>query len=501
MPPPPTTSARWRRRLIAIDGERWPRPSSRWRRGRARHISSYREHPAAAALSRPVSDALSGALRAKPAAQVRACYASFEAHGIRVVVSPFVTPGLWRVLYRRGFWIRKLAFGVWGPRAAAAGSSTGGRFDFVYVHLWALPFGPPWFEEHLTRRGVPVIHDIDDLIYLPRASAANLFVRAFRRRDRIVRIMRAASTSSSRPSAPRAVCRRPQHSRDHDLVDHRHRRVSAATAFRRARRRHDRVERLAQHRAVPRRDRAGASGVEPPFHDPAAGRGGRALRDGGRRRGGPGLVARTRDGRPLEMDIGVYSVARGGMGPGQERSESAAVWASAYGRRLAHRRRVRVHPRRRQRVSCGIARGMGRPDIPAHSRSVAARRMGLAGRATVEEGFSVRRTAPVYLQVIESVLDRDQALTRSARSGKAGSERKREEPDRRRHEQSEADQRAEVGHHVGQRQRHQQREHQPEHERRRTGFSAVDDHHPEDQRGQHVEHQRVRVGDRAAPPC
>jgi hypothetical protein len=61
------------------------------------------------------------------------------------------------------------------------------------VHLWALPFGPPWFEEFLARRGVKLIYDIDDLIYLPRASAANQFVRAFRQRDRIVRMMRAAS--------------------------------------------------------------------------------------------------------------------------------------------------------------------------------------------------------------------------------------------------------------------------------------------------------------------
>src|SRR4029453_17308818 len=38
-------------------------------------------------------------------------YASFEAHDIRVIVSPFVTAALWRVLYRRGFWFRKVLFG------------------------------------------------------------------------------------------------------------------------------------------------------------------------------------------------------------------------------------------------------------------------------------------------------------------------------------------------------------------------------------------------------
>lgn len=120
-------------------------------------------------------------------------YASFEAQGIRVVVSPFVTPALWRVLYRRGFWTRKLVFGIWGHLRRMRDFRRARHFDFVYVHLWALPFGPPWFEERLARRGVRLIYDIDDLIYLPRASEANRFVRTFRRRDRIVRMMRAAS--------------------------------------------------------------------------------------------------------------------------------------------------------------------------------------------------------------------------------------------------------------------------------------------------------------------
>jgi glycosyltransferase involved in cell wall biosynthesis len=120
-------------------------------------------------------------------------YQAFEDHGIEVHVSPFVTRALWRVLYKRGFLGRKLLLGLWGHLRRLRDFFRAPRFDFVYVHLWALPFGPPWFEELLARRRVRVIYDIDDLIYLPRASAANQFVKALRRRDRIVRIMRAAA--------------------------------------------------------------------------------------------------------------------------------------------------------------------------------------------------------------------------------------------------------------------------------------------------------------------
>ncbi len=120
-------------------------------------------------------------------------YSAFEDAGIEVVVSPFVTPALWRVLYKPGFVLTKLFYGAMGHLRRVRDFARAGRFDFVYVHLWALPFGPPWFEELLAKRGITIIYNIDDLIYLPRASAANQFVRALRRQDRIGRIMQAAS--------------------------------------------------------------------------------------------------------------------------------------------------------------------------------------------------------------------------------------------------------------------------------------------------------------------
>ena len=43
--------------------------------------------------------------------------------------------------------------------------------------------GSPWFEEYLAWRGVKIIYDIDDLIYIPRASAAG------RATDRILMIV------------------------------------------------------------------------------------------------------------------------------------------------------------------------------------------------------------------------------------------------------------------------------------------------------------------------
>ena len=120
-------------------------------------------------------------------------FASFEAHGIQVTVSPFVSPALWRILYEQGHWLKKGLFTLSGYFKRTWDFCRASRFDAIYLHLWAVPFGPPWFEEALSRRGIPLIYDIDDLIYLPRASRANAFAMRFRKEERIARIIRSAT--------------------------------------------------------------------------------------------------------------------------------------------------------------------------------------------------------------------------------------------------------------------------------------------------------------------
>ena len=119
-------------------------------------------------------------------------YPSFEAHGIEVTVSPFMCRALWRVLYERGRLFTKVVLTLFGYLRRLRDLVRAGRFDAVYLHQWAVPFGPPWLETSLTRRKIPIVYDIDDLIYLPRASQANAFLKRFRRERRITRLMRLA---------------------------------------------------------------------------------------------------------------------------------------------------------------------------------------------------------------------------------------------------------------------------------------------------------------------
>lgn len=121
-------------------------------------------------------------------------YAHFEQQGIEVTTSSFVSQALWRILYEPGHWVAKGFWTAIGYLRRAWDVLRAGRFDAVYLHLWAVPFGPPWFEEWLARRNIPIIYDIDDLIYLPKASRANAFLARLRKKEAtIARIMRVAT--------------------------------------------------------------------------------------------------------------------------------------------------------------------------------------------------------------------------------------------------------------------------------------------------------------------
>ncbi|OFW06398.1 MAG: hypothetical protein A3I61_19790 [Acidobacteria bacterium RIFCSPLOWO2_02_FULL_68_18] len=119
-------------------------------------------------------------------------YRFFEDNGIKVVASPFVAPALWRVYFTRGNRLRKLALGLYGYGRRVRDFIRASRYDAVYVHLWAVPLLPPWFEEALRRRGIPLVYDIDDLIYRRPPSTANPLFAGFRRASRVGRIITAA---------------------------------------------------------------------------------------------------------------------------------------------------------------------------------------------------------------------------------------------------------------------------------------------------------------------
>ena len=107
-------------------------------------------------------------------------YPGFEKQGYTIDAVPFVSDGFWKIIYKKGFYIRKAAYTMLGYVKRYALLFSVHRYDVVYVHLWGTPFGLPIFEWLLRKLSMKLIYDIDDLIYKGESSPGNKFISSFK---------------------------------------------------------------------------------------------------------------------------------------------------------------------------------------------------------------------------------------------------------------------------------------------------------------------------------
>jgi glycosyltransferase involved in cell wall biosynthesis len=112
-----------------------------------------------------------------------------EAQGWRARIHRFMSPAYHRIVYQPGHYSAKA---LWFLATAARRFSqirAIQQADVVVVHREAFPYGPPFLEEALARRGCRLVYDFDDAIYLPNYSPANRPVAWLKRPDKVRRII------------------------------------------------------------------------------------------------------------------------------------------------------------------------------------------------------------------------------------------------------------------------------------------------------------------------
>jgi len=116
-----------------------------------------------------------------------------RASGVEVEVSPFVTQKFRKILYEKGSYGKKVVYTLEGYLRRLGDLFKAASADVVYIHLEAAPFGPPIFEYIFYRMKKPIIYDIDDVVYLPHASEANRFTQFLKSPSKIPAIIRMSS--------------------------------------------------------------------------------------------------------------------------------------------------------------------------------------------------------------------------------------------------------------------------------------------------------------------
>lgn len=111
-------------------------------------------------------------------------------NGFAVTIKAFYTPEFFRLVYQPGHHFHKAWSFLrlsWRQYREVRDLS---RYDLVWLYREAIPLGPPVLESLIARRGVPIVYDFDDAIFLPNVSEANRMVGFLKRPGRVASIVR-----------------------------------------------------------------------------------------------------------------------------------------------------------------------------------------------------------------------------------------------------------------------------------------------------------------------
>ena len=112
------------------------------------------------------------------------------AQGIDLAVAPFFDREFFELVYRPGHTARKALLFL---RQAAGRLRTvlqSGRYDLMVIYREAMPVGPPVVESMLAAAKVPLVYDFDDAVFLPNTSEANRWIGVLKRPQKTGAIIR-----------------------------------------------------------------------------------------------------------------------------------------------------------------------------------------------------------------------------------------------------------------------------------------------------------------------
>ena len=87
-----------------------------------------------------------------------------KANGFYVKISPFIHIKMWKILYKKGHYINKIFFTLFGYFKRIIDIFFLKKYDIVYIFLWVTPFGGSFFERIFRILSNKILYDIEDNI-------------------------------------------------------------------------------------------------------------------------------------------------------------------------------------------------------------------------------------------------------------------------------------------------------------------------------------------------
>ncbi len=92
---------------------------------------------------------------------------------VEITYSPFETAELREILYQNGYTLKKMQAVLRNMNRRRSEVKSLKKFDLVYVFREAAIFGLAWFERKIANSGVPMIFDFDDAVFVAYKSPSN----------------------------------------------------------------------------------------------------------------------------------------------------------------------------------------------------------------------------------------------------------------------------------------------------------------------------------------
>lgn len=98
-------------------------------------------------------------------------------NGFEYCVSPFVSSEFYKIIYKKGHVFKKLYYFLKGLMRRMSDIMCVRCYDLIFIHREACPVGPPIFEWLIYKFKKPIIFDFDDAIFLPSFNFENRLYR------------------------------------------------------------------------------------------------------------------------------------------------------------------------------------------------------------------------------------------------------------------------------------------------------------------------------------
>ncbi len=96
--------------------------------------------------------------------------------GIEYSIRPFISSDFFKILYKNGGLTKKFLYFLSSTAKRLCDLIKSVNYDLIFVHIESFPFGPAVFEWFFSKLGKPIIYDFEDAIYLPNFKGGNKLI-------------------------------------------------------------------------------------------------------------------------------------------------------------------------------------------------------------------------------------------------------------------------------------------------------------------------------------